>query len=64
LPGGFSGIGVAAGRLVLRNLAGIVDRRLLQRIFVGIVLRLFALRVVGGLAGVAVAAGVEGVHGD
>jgi hypothetical protein len=56
-------VGVAADRLVFRDLPGIVDRRLLQRVLDGIVLGLLALRDVDRLAGVAVAAGVVGVHG-
>jgi len=62
LPGRLSWIGIAADRLVLRSLPGIVDRRLLRR-SLGPVLRLLTLRIIGGLAGIAVAAGVEGVHG-
>lgn len=57
------GIRVAAGRLVFWNPSGIVDRRLLQWILVRIVLRLLALRIVGGLARIAVAAGIEGIDG-
>jgi hypothetical protein len=60
--GGLPGIGIAADRLVLRRLPRIIDRRLLQGGLVGIVDRLLALRVVDGLARIAVAAGVEGVY--
>ncbi len=63
MEGRLPGIGVAAVRLVLRNPSGIMDRRLLQWILVRIVVRLLAFRIVGGLARIAVAAGVEGIDG-
>jgi len=63
LTGRLPGIGVAADRLVFRDLPGIVDRRLLQRVLDGVVLRLLALRDVDRLAGVAVAAWVVGIDG-
>jgi hypothetical protein len=63
LPGGLLGIGIAAIGLVLRNPFRIVDRRLLQRVLVRIVVRLLALGIVGGLARIAVAARVEGIYG-
>jgi hypothetical protein len=63
LPGGLPRIRIAARRIVRRHLVGIVDRRLLQGVLDQIVVRLLALGVVGGLAGIAVAARVEGVYG-
>jgi hypothetical protein len=63
LAGRLPGVGIAAGRLVLRHASGIVDGRLLQGILDGIVVGLLARGDVHGLPGIAVAAGVEGIDG-